>query len=150
MRQNLELPGGRVDQGAREMVLRTMGRVERPADFADLIVANRNGQPVRIEDIGRVEDSFEEPRGLSRLWVKEQAEGWTAIGDNAVSLVVQKQSGSNTVEVVDTVQAAVGEAQAAAAGRHRHFEVIRDQSRFIRARSRRSSSTWCWPPCWSA
>ena len=47
---------------------------------------------VRIKDVGRVEDSFEEPRGLARL-----------NGLNAVSLIVQKQSGDNTVEVVQRV-----------------------------------------------
>jgi len=93
MRQNLELPGGRVDQGSRELVLRTMGRVETPDGFRELIVANQNGYPVRIKDIGRVEDSFEEPRGLARR-----------DGQNAVSLVVQKQSGANTVKVVHTVE----------------------------------------------
>ena len=54
VRQNLELPGGRVDQGARELVLRTMGRVDDTAGFRQLIVANQNGYPVRIKDIGRV------------------------------------------------------------------------------------------------
>ena len=48
IRQNLELPGGRVDQGSRELVLRTMGRVASTAGFRDLIVANQNGYPVRI------------------------------------------------------------------------------------------------------
>jgi hydrophobic/amphiphilic exporter-1 (mainly G- bacteria), HAE1 family len=43
MRQNLELPGGRVDQGDRELVLRTMGRVEKAEGFLELIVANQNG-----------------------------------------------------------------------------------------------------------
>jgi len=92
VRQNLEMPGGRVDQGSRELVLRTMGRVETAAGFRDLIVANQNGYPVRIKDIGRVVDSYEEPRGLARL-----------DGRNAVSLIVQKQSGANTVKVVETV-----------------------------------------------
>ena len=41
--QNLEVPGGIVDQGPREMVLRTLGRVTRPEKFNDLIVANRKG-----------------------------------------------------------------------------------------------------------
>lgn len=91
--QNLELPGGRVDQGSQELVLRTMGRVEEVAAFNELIVANQNGYPVRIKDIGRVEDTFEEPRGLARL-----------NGQNAVSLVVQKQSGDNTVKVVENVE----------------------------------------------
>jgi HAE1 family hydrophobic/amphiphilic exporter-1 len=133
IRENQEQPGGRVDRGASEIVLRTMGRVERPADFAQLIVANRNGQPVRIEDIGRVEDSFEEPRGLSRLWVKERAEALDReTGDNAVSLIIQKQSGSNTVEVVDTVLARLAKIEPLLPA-DIHCEVIRDQSRFIRS-----------------
>ncbi len=60
-------------------------------------MANQNGYPVRIKDVGRVEDSFEEPRGLARL-----------DGENAVSLIVQKQSGANTVEVVRDESAAAG------------------------------------------
>src|SRR5215212_6143367 len=91
--QNLELPGGRVDQNSRELVLRTMGRVENAAQFNDIIVANVAGQPIRIRDIGVVDDSYEEPRSIGRL-----------DGDNAVLLVVQKQSGTNTVEVIDTVK----------------------------------------------
>ena len=51
--QNVEIPGGRVDQGARELSLRTFGRVERPQDFERIIVANVGGSPVRISDIGR-------------------------------------------------------------------------------------------------
>src|SRR4051794_12788718 len=85
--QNLELPGGRVDQSSRELVLRTMGRVQTAQQFHDLIVANLGGQPIRIKDLGTVDDSFEEPRSLGRL-----------DGDNAVLLVVQKQSGTNTVQ----------------------------------------------------
>jgi HAE1 family hydrophobic/amphiphilic exporter-1 len=98
IRQNIELPGGRVDQGNRELVLRTMGRVGSAAGFLDLIVANQHGYPVRIKDIGRVEDTFEEPRGLARL-----------DGENAVSLIVQKQSGANTVTVVKTVEKRLAE-----------------------------------------
>ncbi len=118
-RQNLEVPGGRVDQGSREMVLRTMGRMETAADFADLIITDRNGYPVRIRDIGRVEDSYEEPRGLSRL-----------DGATAVSLIVQKQSGTNTVQVVHSVKERLAEIQEILPA-DIHYEVIRDQSRFI-------------------
>ena len=86
---------------------RSAGSTPR-AEFNDLIVANRNGYPIRIRDIGRAEDSFEEPRTLARL-----------DGDNAVSLVVQKQSGTNTVKVVDDVKARLERAQGRAAARHR-------------------------------
>jgi len=120
IRQNLELPGGRVDQGPQEQVLRIMGRMALPADFADLVVANQNGYLVRIADIGRVEDSYEEPRGLSRM---DEA--------NAVSLIVQKQAGDNTVEVVDRVKQRLERLQSTLPPDIKTF-VVRDQSRFIK------------------
>jgi len=120
MRQNLELPGGRVDQGSRELVLRTMGRVDTPAGFRELIVANQNGYPVRIKDIGRVEDTFEEPRGMARL-----------DGRNAVSLIVQKQSGANTVKVVDTVAKRFDALKKLLPPDIETF-VVKDQSTFIK------------------
>ena len=49
VRQNLEVPGGRIDQGPRELVLRTLGRLSTAAEFNALIVANRNGYPIRIQ-----------------------------------------------------------------------------------------------------
>lgn len=121
LRQNLELPGGRVDQGPQEMVLRTLGRMATSADFADLIIADRNGYPVRIRDVGRVEDKYEEPRGLSRL-----------DGENAVSLIVQKQSGMNTVEAVHAVKARLAQLESTLPADIRIIP-IRDQSRFIEA-----------------
>ncbi|HEV8292621.1 MAG TPA: efflux RND transporter permease subunit [Tepidisphaeraceae bacterium] len=123
--QNLELPGGRVDQNSRELILRTMGRVDNVKQFGEIIVANVAGQPIRIRDLGTVDDSFEEPRSIGRL-----------DGDNAVLLVVQKQSGTNTVEVIDTVKrklTQMAEGFAAEGRADIHMETIRDQSRFINA-----------------
>jgi hydrophobic/amphiphilic exporter-1 (mainly G- bacteria), HAE1 family len=118
-RQNLELPGGRIDQGQRELVLRTMGRVENAEGFLELIVANQNGYPVRIKDIGRVEDTFEEPRGLARL-----------DGENAVSLILQKQSGANSVAVVETAKKRIEELRQVLPADIETF-IIKDQSVFI-------------------
>src|SRR3954464_3449338 len=123
--QNLELPGGRVDQGQREPILRTMGRIEHTGQFNDIIVANTGGQPIRVRDVGTVTDDVEEPRSLGRL-----------DGDNSVLLIVQKQSGTNTAEVIDTVKKKLKELDAAFAEEGRsdlRIEVIRDQSRFINA-----------------
>ena len=61
--QNIEIPGGRIDQGNREVSLRTMGRIDRPLDFNRVIVATVNGSPVRVSDIAQVMDGVEEPRG---------------------------------------------------------------------------------------
>jgi HAE1 family hydrophobic/amphiphilic exporter-1 len=120
VRQNLEVPGGRVDQGPRELVLRTLGRLRTEREFNELIVANRNGYPIRVRDIGRAVDSNEEPRTLARL-----------DGDGAVSLVVQKQSGVNTVKVVEDVKARLDQLRAALP-QDISIEIIRDQSRFIK------------------
>lgn len=129
IRENQEQPGGRVDRGQSELVLRTLGRVERPEEFAYLIVGNRSGQPIRIEDIGRVEDSFEEPRGISRLWMRGQSDEKQP-GLNAVSLIIQKQSGSNTVAVVQAVKKRLAQLQDTLP-EDITCETIRDQSRFI-------------------
>jgi hydrophobic/amphiphilic exporter-1 (mainly G- bacteria), HAE1 family len=120
LRQNLEVPGGIVEQGSRELVLRTLGRVESSEKFNDLIVANRNGYPIRIRDVGRAEDSVEQPRSLTRL-----------DGANAVSLFIQKQSGTNTVQVSDAVQERLSELSAGLPPDIR-VEIIQDQARFVR------------------
>jgi len=91
-RQNVEYPGGRMKQGLSEQVLRTLGRITEVADFSKIIVSEQQGKPVTIGDVGAVEDGIKEARSLSR---------WD--GKNAVSLVIRKQSGTNTIEVVDHI-----------------------------------------------
>ncbi|MBA3935863.1 MAG: efflux RND transporter permease subunit [Planctomycetes bacterium] len=121
--QNVESPGGRVDQAGREPILRTMGRITDPARFADVIVAQKAGQPVRIADIATVADGIEEPRSVGRL-----------DGQNAVLLVVQKQSGTNTIDVIARVKArlaGIAEGFRKDGRTDLRFTLIRDQSVFI-------------------
>lgn len=118
--QNLEVPGGIVQQGSRELVLRTLGRIQSATQFNDLIVSNRKGYPIRIKDIGRAEDSIEEPRGLTRL-----------DGQNAISLFVQKQSGTNTVQISDAVQDRLAKI-AKTLPPDMRIDITQDQSRFVR------------------
>lgn len=119
-RQNVEVPGGNITWQTREQGLRTLGRIERAADFSDLIVADYKGAPVRIRDIGSALDGEEEPRTLSRL-----------DGKSAVSLLVQKQSGTNTVAVVERVKAKLQEIKQTLPP-DIEFQVVRDVSRFIK------------------
>ena len=118
--QNVEIPGGRLTADRRESGVRTLGRVEEVEAFNDLIVAERPGGPVRIRDIGRAVDGEEEARTISRL-----------DGRNAISLLVRKQSGTNTVRVIDRVKAKVGEIQKILPP-DVTIQVTRDQSRFIK------------------
>jgi HAE1 family hydrophobic/amphiphilic exporter-1 len=119
-RQNVEIPGGRLTGGAREEGVRTLGRVASPQGFEDLIVADLKGGPVRVRDIATVADGQEERRTLSRL-----------NGRNAVSLVIRKQSGTNTVAVVDALKAKLADIQKGLPQDIR-FDIVRDLSRFIR------------------
>ncbi|WKZ34001.1 MAG: efflux RND transporter permease subunit [Thermodesulfobacteriota bacterium] len=119
-RQNVEVPGGRLTWESTEQGLRTMGRMASVGDFEDLIVADRKGAPVRIKDIARVLDAEEEPRTISRL-----------DGKSAVSLLIRKQSGTNTVEVIDRVKEKIQEIEAALPA-DIEMQVVIDQSRFIK------------------
>src|SRR6187399_1888801 len=86
--QNLEFPSGRIDQGQTETSVRTMGKVRKPEEFGDVVVATRGNYQVKVKDLGYVEDGAEELRSEARL-----------NGQPAVTLVVSKQSGQNTVAV---------------------------------------------------
>src|SRR5688500_1819609 len=66
-RQNADVPGGNVTTGREELTLRTLGRFTEPRQFDELVIANVNGAPVKLRDIGRVEDGTKEQRSFSRL-----------------------------------------------------------------------------------
>ncbi|PWT93616.1 MAG: AcrB/AcrD/AcrF family protein [Blastocatellia bacterium] len=119
--QNMEVPGGRVDEGTRELTVRTMGRIVEPANFNNLIVANRGTYSVKLSDVGYAEDGAEEPRTEARL-----------NGQPAVTLVVSKQSGQNTVAVADAVKARLQELSITLPPGFK-TEVVGDQSIFIKA-----------------
>ncbi|MDX1981834.1 MAG: efflux RND transporter permease subunit, partial [Bryobacteraceae bacterium] len=118
-RQNSDIPGGRVDEGAREVVLRTLGRFPDPKLFNDLVVDTINGAPVRIRDIGYAEDGHKEQRTAARY-----------DGQESVALEMRRQSGANTVEVINNVkQRLVRVRQLLPPGVK--LEVVQDQSRYI-------------------
>jgi HAE1 family hydrophobic/amphiphilic exporter-1 len=117
--QNVEIPGGRIDRGMQEWQLRTLGRVEKAEYFNNIILANVNGLPIKVKDIGRVEDSIEEPRTLARL-----------DGKDSVILLVRKQSGTNTLEVVDKVKEKVEDIKKAIPSDY-NITVNWDQSKYI-------------------
>jgi len=120
-RQNSDVPGGNLTGATQEQVLRTMGRITRAEDFGDVVIAVVGGSPVRIKDVGQVEDGTREQRSSARL-----------NGEPAVSLQIRRQSGANSVAVIEAVKAqlAVLLPQLPAGVR---LEIIRDQSEYIYA-----------------
>ena len=118
-RQNADAPGGNVTSGNREDVLRTLGRIAEPRGFEDLVIATRNGTPIRVRDVGYAEDGTKEQRSFSRL-----------DGVPTVILDVRRQSAANTVEVIESAKANL-ERVAAQLPADVRLEILRDQSRYI-------------------
>ncbi len=119
-RQNLEVPAGRVERGSSERLVRVTGRITDPRQFADVIVATRDNQPVRLGDVARVEEGTEEERSLALV-----------DGRRAVSLDILKVSGANTVAVADELRAAIAEVEKTLP-QGTTIQVVRDNSVFIR------------------
>src|SRR5919198_986834 len=63
--QNVEIPGGRVDQGAQSLTLRTRGRVQTVAEFGDIVVHEKDGHPIHVADVARVEDGEAEAETIA-------------------------------------------------------------------------------------
>jgi HAE1 family hydrophobic/amphiphilic exporter-1 len=120
-RQNSEVPGGRVDEGLRERTLRTLGRMPHARVFPELTVATMGGAQVQLQDLGRVRDGTKEVRTLARL-----------NGRPAVVLQVQRQSGENTVRVINEVKKRLPRSRALLPN-DVNVTVIQDQSRYIEA-----------------
>ncbi|CCO07528.1 efflux RND transporter permease subunit [Desulforamulus hydrothermalis] len=118
--ENMEVPGGKVGNGDREMTLRTVGSINRVEEFANLPVARRDGVQLYVKDIATVVDGVEETDSLSRYQ-----------GKPAIGIDIIKQSGANTVEVADRIKAVLAEVkQELPPGVQ--LEMVRDNSVYIR------------------
>ncbi len=93
---NVNTPVGTLDGPKQTLVLQANRQLTSAADFADLIVSTRGGNPVRLRDVASVEDSVE----TFKSWA-------TYNGENSITIAVQRQPGANTVKVVDTIRAAL-------------------------------------------
>src|SRR5436190_9037017 len=91
--ENVEIPGGTVEQGKSQLLLRTLGRIDATDQFNNIVVSTKNGTPIRVSDIGYAEDSFERP--ISGVWLN---------GTPAVVLDIKRAMGENTVEVIEGVK----------------------------------------------
>ena len=120
-RENQEVPAGRVTRGPTEQLIRITGRIVDPAAFASIVVAVRQGVPVRLGDLATVVDGAADKRTAALL-----------DDTPALAIDILKISGSNTVEVADSVRAATAELQKILPGDVK-MRVIRDDSTRIRS-----------------
>ena len=119
--QNIEIPGGRVDQGPRSVTLRTRGRVQSVPEFGDIVIREVAGHPVRVADVADVEDGQADQNTVANI-----------DGQATVLLQVRRQSGTNTVEVVNAVVERLGELKKDLPAGY-DVRVVREAASFIEA-----------------
>ncbi len=119
--ENVEIPGGTVEQGKGQLLLRTLGRVDVSEDFNNIVISTANGTPIRVSDIGHAEDTFQRP--TTAVWLGKTP---------AVMLDVRRAMGENTVAVIEGVRAKLDTIKRVLPSSVK-LTVIRDDSRFIYA-----------------
>jgi HAE1 family hydrophobic/amphiphilic exporter-1 len=118
--ENIESPGGRIVRGPSELGVRTLGRVKAVDEFSNIIVKNVNGAPIRIRDLGNAEDGMSERRSFAYYQ-----------GKPAVALDIRRQTGMNTVKVVEDLQARLTTLRAALPSGVK-VDVISEQATYIK------------------
>ena len=93
---NSNVAVGAITGGDRSYILDASGNLERPEDFEKIIVATRNGLPVRLGDLAKVISSYEQLRGGARF-----------NGEPSLTVAITRQPGANVVKLVDDVYAAL-------------------------------------------
>ncbi len=91
--ENIELPGGKIESDTRELTVRTMGDLRNAGEFNRLIIAYREGAPVRLRDIGFAEDGTEDMTSVGRF-----------NGISSIGMGIIPRSGSNHVDVCNRVK----------------------------------------------
>jgi HAE1 family hydrophobic/amphiphilic exporter-1 len=117
--QNVQMPGGAIDTGPRQLTLRVLGRVGSPAELGEIVVRQLGDRSVRVKDVGTVVDG--------------EAEAETSAKKNGVPsvvLAVRKQSGENTVAVVKEIRTRIAEINRTLPTGYR-LEIVRDNSEVI-------------------
>ena len=119
--QNLQLPGGNVNQGAREMTVRLRGRVNGVREFDGIVVATKGDAQIRLRDVGHAEDGVEEVKTAANI-----------DGKPTVLLAVRRQSGTNTVAVADVVKERLAQLTTRLPAGYA-LTIVRDETEYIKA-----------------
>jgi HAE1 family hydrophobic/amphiphilic exporter-1 len=119
--QNAEVPGGRVEAGPQAMTLRTRGRVQNVQEFDDIVVREQAGHPILLRDVATIED------GMANADTRASVSGRPT-----VLLNIRRQSGYNTVAMVEAVRERLDDLKALTPPGYK-VVVVRDLSEFIKA-----------------
>ena len=117
---NSNVAVGEINAGERNYILNATGNIEKPEDFANIIIASRAGLPVRVGDVAEVISSFERLRGGAKF-----------NGEPSLTLAISRQPGGNVVELVDRILRELPEIVATLPPSV-EYSVINDRSQSVR------------------
>ncbi|MGQ9630443.1 MAG: efflux RND transporter permease subunit [bacterium] len=118
--ENMNLPGGKIQRGRREFILRTIGEFRSLDQIRNVIIGSRRGVPIYLKDVGAVESGYKDRESIVRNNL-----------NTGLIILVQKQAGKNTVEVADRVAREISEIRKILP-RDVSIESVWDQSEVVR------------------
>ncbi len=119
--ENVNLSGGRLEEGSQRFLVRTINEFEEVDEFADAIIANVAGRPVYLRDVATVTRGYKERQAITRI-----------NGRESVELAVYKEGDANTVQIARRVAARTEEIRATLPD-NLELTLVYDQSTFIAA-----------------
>ena len=128
---NISVPAGNINMGVYDFSVRVPGKFETVEEIGNTVLKAFNGQVIRLKDVAKVEDTFMEKEAFAR---NRTGEG--------VALMIQKQSGSNTVAVVNAVRAKMAEIQKTLPSDIQVHEIISTDEVVTQSVKNLTSSIW--------
>lgn len=119
--ENINTPGGKARYNDMEITVRTLGKYKNIDDIKNIVIANQDGRPIQLSDVVKVVDSWEDEDTYSR-----------SNKVPSVMVLVRKQYKTNTVDVVDGVNASMEQMMENDLPKDIKVDVVRDQSAYIR------------------
>ena len=117
--ENVNLSGGRLEQGTQRFLVRTVNEFDTLDDMANSVIANVDGQPVYLKDVARVERGYKDRTAITRL-----------NGDECIELAIYKEGDANTVQLAQGIRGKLETLEKTLPGGTKLVPVY-DQSRFI-------------------
>jgi HAE1 family hydrophobic/amphiphilic exporter-1 len=118
--QNTDVPSGKLENKTSLLRIRTEGTLQSAQEVGEIPVPLRNGQKIRVKDIGEVRDTLADETGYA-----------TANGQTTIVMVLYKQSGGNTVAIADSAREKISDLQKSLPAGVR-FEIFQDNSKYIK------------------
>ncbi len=129
--ENLSIPGGNIKVGSRDFSISVTGEIDRVNEINDIVLPSLLGKPVRIRDIARVTDDYKENNAYARTGEKR-----------SVAFFVQKQSGTNTLEVAEAVRAEMERVMEFLPKDVEVLEIVDSSDIVVRSINNLSSTLW--------